>query len=43
VVPVFDRNGTLIAVFDVDSDRKNQFDADDLAGLEAILANAFSR
>ncbi len=43
VVPVLDQAGRLIAVFDVDSDRKNQFDEDDRAGLERILADAFSR
>jgi GAF domain-containing protein len=43
VVPVFNREGQLIAVFDVDSDRKGQFDQDDQAGLEAILRDAFSR
>jgi GAF domain-containing protein len=43
VAPVFNRAGRLIAVFDVDSDRKNQFDEDDRAGLERILADAFSR
>lgn len=43
VVPVFDRAGRLIAVFDVDSDRKAMFDADDRAGLEAILRDSFAR
>lgn len=43
VVPVFDRAGRLFAVFDVDSDRKSQFDAADRAGLEAILAASFAR
>lgn len=43
VAPVFDRAGRLIAVFDVDSDRKNQFDEDDRAGLERILTDAFGR
>lgn len=41
VVPVCDRTGRLIAVFDVDSAEKSQFDADDKAGLEAILKAAF--
>jgi GAF domain-containing protein len=36
VVPVRDRAGALIAVFDVDSDRKNTFDDADRAGLERI-------
>lgn len=43
VLPVLDRAGRLIAVFDVDSDRKDQFDEDDSAGLTRILADAFSR
>lgn len=41
VVPVFDREGRLIAVFDVDSDRKAMFDEADREGLEAILTAAF--
>ncbi|MFZ5618273.1 MAG: GAF domain-containing protein [Pseudomonadota bacterium] len=43
VVPVFDRAGRLIAVFDVDSDRKAMFDAEDRTGLEAILRDSFAR
>jgi len=42
VVPVFDRQGALFAVFDVDSDRKGQFDDTDRRGLEAILGATFS-
>ena len=38
VVSVFDRDGALIAVLDVDSDRLNAFDDDDRAGLERIVA-----
>jgi L-methionine (R)-S-oxide reductase len=37
VLPVFDRNGALIAVFDIDSDRKAAFDTDDQIGLERVL------
>lgn len=37
VVPVFDRSGALIAVFDVDSDRKAMFDATDAEHLERIM------
>jgi GAF domain-containing protein len=37
VVPVFDKSGALIAVFDVDSDRTGQFDDVDRQGLEEIL------
>ena len=36
VVPVFDAQGRLAAVLDVDSDQPDAFDADDQAGLEAI-------
>jgi GAF domain-containing protein len=38
VVPVYDRDGALVAVFDVDSDQPNAFDEEDRAGLEKILA-----
>jgi L-methionine (R)-S-oxide reductase len=38
VVPVFDRDHTLIAVLDVDSDRLDAFDEDDRIGLERIVA-----
>ena len=37
VVPVFDRDGTLIAVLDVDSDRLDAFDEEDREGLERIV------
>ena len=36
VVPAFDRDGALIAVLDVDSDRLDAFDDEDRAGLERI-------
>lgn len=42
VAPVFDRSGRLIAVFDVDSDRKAMFDETDREALEAILKAAFA-
>jgi len=38
VVPVFDRDRTLIAVLDVDSDQLNAFDEEDRQGLERIVA-----
>jgi GAF domain-containing protein len=38
VVPVFGRDGALIAVLDVDSDQLNAFDEADRAGLEKIVA-----
>jgi GAF domain-containing protein len=37
VLPVFDRSGALIAVFDIDSERKAAFDEVDQANLERIL------
>lgn len=37
VAPVFDAAGTVIAVFDIDSDTLARFDADDAAGIEALL------
>lgn len=43
VVPVFDQTKKLIAVFDVDSDRRGQFDDDDRQGIEAVLSAAFGR
>jgi L-methionine (R)-S-oxide reductase len=42
VVPVFDHAGTLLAVFDVDSDRPAAFDAVDQVGLETILRATFA-
>ena len=37
VVPVFDRERGLIAVFDIDSDRKNAFAPEDQRGLERLM------
>lgn len=37
VVPVFDRERKLIAVFDIDSDRKNAFEMEDQRGLERLM------
>jgi L-methionine (R)-S-oxide reductase len=42
VVPVFDASGTLLAVFDVDSDQPAAFDAVDRRGLETILKATFA-
>jgi len=42
VVPVFDADGALLAVFDVDSDRPAAFDAVDQLGLESILRATFA-
>ncbi|WP_428409257.1 GAF domain-containing protein [Hyphococcus sp.] len=41
VVPVFDASGALIAVFDVDSDKKSQFDNVDKESLEKIMKGVF--
>lgn len=41
VVPVLNGKGDLIAVFDVDSDQKAQFDDADKTGLEGILSASF--
>jgi len=38
VVPVYDTEGRLAAVLDVDSEKPAAFDAEDQAGLEAIMA-----
>jgi GAF domain-containing protein len=37
VVPVFDRKGALIAVFDVDAEEKARFDEVDRVALEGLL------
>lgn len=36
-MPVFDREGELIAVLDVDSDQLDAFDDEDREGLERIV------
>lgn len=41
VVPVLDKNGVLIAVLDVDSDKPAMFDQVDQDGLEAIIKASF--
>ena len=38
VVPVFGKQGDLIAVFDIDSDRLDAFDAEDARGLEQLVS-----
>jgi GAF domain-containing protein len=38
VIPVRNRRGDLLAVFDVDSDRRNAFDNDDQRGLEQLMS-----
>lgn len=42
VVPVFDRAGALVAVFDVDSTEHAAFDEVDAEGLERILSSTFA-
>ena len=37
VVPVFDASGALIAVLDIDSERRAAFDQQDADGLERIV------
>jgi GAF domain-containing protein len=43
VVPVFDKNKNLIAVFDVDSTQKESFDETDKKYLQQILDNHFAQ
>ncbi len=43
VLPVFDRAGALIAVFDIDSDQPAAFTETDATELAAILAETFGR
>ena len=38
VAPIRNNKGEVIGVFDIDSDKLNDFDQDDVAGLEAIAA-----
>jgi L-methionine (R)-S-oxide reductase len=42
VVPVFDRAGALIAVFDVDATETSAFDAVDAEALERLLGRVFA-
>lgn len=42
VLPVWDRSGMLIAVFDIDSDQADAFDERDAEGLQTILNKVFS-
>ncbi|OYX44698.1 MAG: diguanylate cyclase [Rhodobacterales bacterium 32-67-9] len=41
VMPVFGKDGRLIAVFDIDSNRPDAFTDEDAAGLSAILRSVF--
>jgi GAF domain-containing protein len=42
VLPVFDRDGHLIAVFDIDSNQPAAFTQADAAALTTILASVFA-
>ncbi|MFT4707470.1 MAG: L-methionine (R)-S-oxide reductase [Ascidiaceihabitans sp.] len=41
VLPVWNKNGVFLGVFDLDSDRPNAFTQADADGMAAILANTF--
>ena len=43
VLPVFDAEGVLIAVFDIDSDQADAFTETDVQELTKILADVFAR
>ena len=43
VIPVFDRNAELIAVFDIDSDQPAAFTVQDAERLSKLLASVFAR
>ena len=43
VLPVFDRDGQVIAVLDIDSDQPDAFTDEDARALAAILAEVFGR
>ena len=43
VLPVFDAKGSLLAVFDIDSDQPDAFTEEDAKGLSAILSAVFAR
>ena len=42
VLPVKDKDGNLIAVFDIDSDQPDAFDAADAEGMAALLHDVFT-
>ncbi len=43
VLPVFDRQNRLIAVFDIDSDQPDAFTSEDASELAGILTSVFAR
>jgi len=42
VVPVFDRTGALLAVFDIDSDQHSAFSETDARQIETLMARLFA-
>ena len=43
VLPVYDSQGALLGVFDIDSDQPDAFDQDDVAGMQSVLNLAFAK
>ena len=43
VLPVWDKGGALLGVFDIDSNQPDAFDDEDAEALAVILASVFSR
>jgi GAF domain-containing protein len=43
VLPVYDSQGALLGVFDIDSDQPDAFDQDDVLGMQSVLTLAFAR
>lgn len=43
VLPVYDRDGALVGVFDIDSDQPDIFTQADVDGLQAMLKMVFAR
>ncbi|MAO91823.1 MAG: diguanylate cyclase [Rhodospirillaceae bacterium] len=43
VLPVWNAKGELIAVLDIDSDQPDAFDVEDIASLETLMRDLFSR
>ena len=43
VLPVWDKDGALLGVFDIDSNQPDAFDDEDAGALTDILASVFSR
>ncbi|WP_342069891.1 GAF domain-containing protein [Yoonia algicola] len=43
VLPVYDSQGALLGVFDIDSDQPDAFDQDDVSGMQSVLNLAFAK